>query len=74
MSTQLLVKEINKEVEELRSDVKEIKKFLFAPLKDSEGEYKESFVKKMFARVQSHGPLYRFTSKQSFLKHVSDKE
>lgn len=74
MSTQLLFKKINKEVVELRDDVKEIKKFLFAPLKDPEGEYRMSFIRKMLSRAQNRGPFYRFTGKESFLKHVSGKK
>ena len=74
MSTQVLVRKLNKEITELKSDVQEMKRFLFAPFKDTEGEYAESFVKKMFMRSQSRGPFYQFASKESFLKHVKSKK
>ncbi len=74
MSTQILIKKLNQEVEELKDDVHEMKKFLFAPLRDSEGDYKESFVKKMLVRSQGCGPFYKFASKESFLNHVRSKK
>lgn len=70
MATQLMIKKLNKEVRDLRGDLHEIKKFLFAPLKDSEGEYQKSFIKRILAREQSNGPFYRFADKKTFLKHV----
>ena len=53
----------------LRKDMHEIKKFLFAPLKDPEGEYRKSFIKKMLARAKEK-PLYRFTTKEEFMAQV----
>ena len=70
MTTQALIRKLNREVGILREDVREIKKTVLAPLKDSEGDYRESFVKKMLARAQSTGPFYEFTDKESLLKHV----
>lgn len=70
MSAQVLVRKLNQELTELKADVREMKRFIFAPLKDSEGEYRESFVKKMLARAQKQGPFYKFTSRENFLKHV----
>lgn len=74
MSTQILIKKLNKEVGELKGDVREIKRFLFAPLKDTEGEYKNSFVKKVISRLQSGGPFYKFAGQKSFLQHVRAKK
>ncbi len=74
MTTELLVKKLNKEVGTLKREVNEMKKFFFAPLKDPEGEYKKSFIKKMLSREASKGPFYRFTDKESFLKHVRSKK
>ena len=74
MTTQTLVRKLNKEVGILREDMREIKKMVLTPLKDLEGEYRKSFVKKMLARAQSQGPFYRFTDKESFLKHVRSKK
>lgn len=64
------IEKLNEEVAELRGDIHQMKEFLFAPLKDSDGEYKESFVKKMLMRSLSNGPFYRFSGKESFLSHV----
>ena len=74
MTTQTLVRKLNREVEILRDDVREIKKMVLAPLRDPEGEYRKPFVKKMLARAQSQGPFYRFVDKESFLKHVRSKK
>jgi len=74
MSTQILIKKLNLEVEGLKNDVREMKKFLFAPLRDAEGDYRESFVKKMLVRSQNRGLFYKFANKESFLKHVRSKK
>ena len=71
MSTQLLVKKLNKEVIELKNDMREMKKLLVASLRDTEGEYTKSFVTKMLRRAQSNRPLHRFTGKEAFLKKVA---
>ncbi|MBI3589744.1 MAG: hypothetical protein HY093_05040 [Candidatus Liptonbacteria bacterium] len=69
MTTQTIVKKLNREVESLQSDVRQVKKVLFSTLYDTEGEYKESFIKKVLARSKEPAK-YRFTSKAEFLKHV----
>ena len=69
MTTQTIVKKLNREVEALQDDVAQVKKVLFSTLYDTEGEYKESFVKKILARSKRAAP-YRFTTKENFLKHV----
>jgi hypothetical protein len=73
MTTKILIKKLNKDVGELKDDVREMKRFLFAPMKDVEGEYKESFVRKILARPQSRGPFHKFVNKESFLAHVRSK-
>lgn len=73
MSTQILIKKLYREMGELKDDVRTMKRFLWSPLRDTEGEYRDSFVKKMLARSQSRGPLYRFTDRASFLMHVRAK-
>lgn len=55
---------------ELKGDLRQIQSFLFAPLKDTEGEYKKSFVKKMLSRSLNENSVRRFTNKEQFLKHV----
>ncbi len=74
MTAQTLIKKLNQEVAGLKGEIREMKKFLFSPLKDSEGEYKESFVKKIRMRSQSQGVFQRFTNKESFLTHARAKK
>lgn len=74
MSTQVLVRKLNKEVSELKDDLRGLKEFLFAPLKDSEGEYTHSFVRKMLLRSQRDRALYTFRDQKSFLAHVQSKK
>ena len=69
MNTQILVQKLNNDVKELKDDIKGIKNLLFAPLKDTEGDYSKLFVKKMFARSKRNRPFYQFANKETFLKH-----
>jgi len=69
MITQAIVKKLNREIETLQDDVKHVKKVLFSTLYDTEGEYKEYFVKKILTRSKKPSP-YRFLDKKGFLKHV----
>lgn len=70
MTTATLVRKLNKEVEALHQDIQDIKRFLLVPPHDPEGEYRPSFVKKVLRRMRERGPVYRFTTKEVFLKHV----
>ena len=74
MTTQTLIRKLNKEVAGLRKDITEIKRTILAATSDPEGEYKKSFIKKMLIRRQSKGPFYRFTDQKSFLKHVRSEK
>ena len=69
MTTQTLIRKLNKEVVTLRQDVRDIKNILLAPLSDPEGEYRKSFVKKVLARAKEE-TTWRFTTKEDFLRHV----
>jgi len=73
MGTQMLIKKLHREMGALRDDVRTMKRFLLSPLRDVEGEYRESFVKKMLARSQRRGPAHRFTGREAFLRHVRSK-
>lgn len=73
MTTATLIKKLNKEVETLQRDVRDIKKALLLPVssvRDPEGEYRPAFVKKVLRRMASKGPVYRFTTREEFLRHV----
>lgn len=74
MITQTLIKKLNQEVAGLKGEIREMKKFFYSPLKDSEGEYRESFVKKIRSRSQSQGPFQSFRDKEVFLKNVRTKK
>jgi len=74
MTTQTLVRKLNKEVFILRKDIEDVKKVLFAASRDPEGEYRPVFIKKMLKRMSSRGPVYRFTTKEAFLRHVRSAE
>ena len=69
MTTELLVKKLNKEVEHLRKDVSEIKTLILSRVTDPEGEYRSSFVKKILKRSKEK-PIYRFTTKEEFLRKL----
>ena len=70
MTTETLVKNLVNEVGKLRAEVAEVKRVFFAVPEDSEGEYQEGYVKKIFARSRSQKPVFLFTSKEEFLKYV----
>lgn len=70
MTTQTLVRKLNKEVSILRRDMEVVKRMLASTCHDPEGEYHPEFVKKMLKRMVSNGPVYRFTTKEEFLRHV----
>ena len=70
MTTETLVKKLEKEVSTLRKELQEIKNMVVTNYRDPEGEYRPAFIKKMLLREKSRGPFYTFTDKQSFLKHV----
>ncbi len=70
MTTQTLIKKIDKKVSTLQKDMEAVKRMLAATYRDPEGEYRPAFVKKMLKRMASKGPTYRFTTKEEFLRHV----
>ena len=73
MTTQVLIKKLNREVGTLKEEVREMKKFLFTPFEDPEGKYKPSFVKKILAREREEAS-YRFTTKEDFLKQIYERK
>ena len=69
MTTQMLIKKIDREVSTLRKEMEAVKRMLLTGYVDPEGEYRPSFVKKMLKREKER-PIYRFTTKGAFLKHI----
>ncbi|MEK7560332.1 MAG: hypothetical protein AAB539_00030 [Patescibacteria group bacterium] len=74
MATEMAVKKLTKEIEALKEEVHEIRRFLLIPSADEEGGYKKEFVKKILSRARGNGPFYRFADKEAFLKHVRSKQ
>ena len=62
---------IYREVKELRKETEFLKSAVLSVLRDSEGEYKSSFVRRIL-RLAAEKPkkLYRFTTPENFIKHV----
>ena len=69
MSTRTAEK-IYTELKELRKETKALRELFFLIIKDSEGEYKESFIKKIIKKYQNE-PQCVFTDKKDFLKQIS---
>lgn len=70
MTTQTLIKKIDKKVSILQKDLNVVKRILVAGYRDPEGAYRPAFVKKVLKRIASKGPVYHFTTKEEFLRHV----
>ncbi len=72
MSTEVLVKKLNKEVRDLRGEMNRMRKVLFQVVLDREGEYRKSFVQKVLRREKEKS-LFRYTTKAGFLRYVRTK-
>lgn len=72
MSTQVVIRKLNKDVAELKDDVRKMKKFIFATFQDPEGEYRPEFVKRM-KKAAKEKPTYQYTGRGSFLRLLKDK-
>ncbi len=68
--TTATAEKIYKEIETLKKETKTLKRLLFLIIKDSEGDHKDSFVKKIIKKSNSK-PEFIFTGKADFLKHLS---
>lgn len=73
MTTATLVRKLNKQVETLQRDMQTIKKVVFAPISDPEGEYRPAFIKKILAR-EKEPATYRFTTKKDFLRQLHGRK
>lgn len=69
METSTLNK-INKEMSDLRKQTNVLKNLVILSFKDSEGEYKENFVKRILRKTKRN-PEFRFENKKEFLKQIS---
>ncbi|MBI5079493.1 hypothetical protein HZB06_02375 [Candidatus Wolfebacteria bacterium] len=69
MSAQTAEK-IYKEIKALKEETKILKELVFLVLKDPEGEYRESFIKKIIKKYRNE-PQFVFTDKKDFLKQIS---
>lgn len=69
MSTQTAEK-IYKEMKALRRETKALRELIFLILKDSEGEYRDLFVRRILKKAHSK-PQFSFTNKNEFLKQLA---
>lgn len=69
MSTQTAEK-IYKEVKAIRKETESLKELVYFLLRDSEGEYKASFVGRTGKQLLSK-PAYSFSTKKDFLALIS---
>ncbi|MEK7463388.1 MAG: hypothetical protein AAB621_03445 [Patescibacteria group bacterium] len=69
MSTQTAEK-IYREIKILKEETRNLRELLFLVLKDPEGEYKDSFGKRVLMKFKSK-PQFIFTDKNTFLKQIS---
>lgn len=69
MSTQTAEK-IYKEIKILKEETRALKELIFLILKDSEGEYRDSFIKRILTKARTR-PQFIFTDKKDFLKQIS---
>lgn len=69
MNTQTAEK-IYKEVKALKKETKILKELVFLILRDPEGEYKDSFIRRVLEKARSR-PKFTFTDKKGFIKQIS---
>ena len=72
MSTALLVRKLNKEVNGLREEVRRMRAVFLHTVADKEGKYRKTFIKKVLTREQEK-PQFRFGGREAFLGHVRGK-
>jgi predicted ThiF/HesA family dinucleotide-utilizing enzyme len=58
-----------KEIQEIKKETKILKDLIFLLLKDTEGEYKRTFVNRILKKAKAK-PQYFFTNKKDFLKQI----
>ena len=69
MTTQTLIKKLNRDLALIRRDVAEIKEVIFDASGDADGEYRNTFVRRILNRARQK-PIYRYTNRASFLKQL----
>jgi hypothetical protein len=58
-----------KELQEIKRETKILKDLIFLLLKDPEGEYRKTFIKRIQKKAKIK-PQYVFTNKKDFLKQI----
>ena len=71
MTTQVLIKKLNQEIARLKRDVSAIKRVILSSNIDPEGDYRQSFIKRVLEREREE-TSYRFTTKENFLKQIHE--
>lgn len=72
MTTQVLVKKLNKEVAHLQKEISQLKSFAIGMIaQDEEGTYRPAFVREII-RALGEKPRHIFRDKRSFLKQIEE--
>lgn len=66
----LTLNKINKEILNLKKQTNILKNLVILSLKDSDGEYKKDFIKKIL-KISKKIPEFKFENKKEFLKKIS---
>lgn len=66
----LTLNKINKEIADLKKQTNILKNLIIFSFKDAEGEYKESFVKRILKKSKKN-PEFKFINKKEFIKQIS---
>lgn len=73
MTTKTLEKSKKTSIKELQREVALLRSFVIGHVgRDSEGEYRPEFVKRVLRAAQEK-PKYEFKDAKSFLRHIQDK-
>ncbi len=72
MTTQVLVKKLNKEIAHLHREVGQLKSFAIGMIaQDEEGTYRPAFVREIMRALEEE-PRHTFRDKRSFLKQIEE--
>lgn len=72
MTTQILVKKLNREVAHLQREISQLKSFAIGMIaQDEEGAYRPAFVREIMRALEEE-PRHTFKDKRAFLKQIEE--
>ncbi len=72
MTTQVLVKKLNREVAHLQREISQLKSFAIGMIaQDEEGAYRPVFMREIMRALEEE-PRHTFRDKRSFLKQIEE--